>query len=119
QTNSGPDPSDLPPPPKRTTPPTRAGHDIDDLEPIEIADIPGLDPARAPIDGMRLTALGIAGLLGALIAYWGFGQVSRVASGAADFTDPWQMLIGPFAVVLGVVLAALMAVSALRTVLRR
>ncbi|MEM7711099.1 MAG: lysozyme, partial [Pseudomonadota bacterium] len=33
QTNSGPDPSDLPPPPKLTTPPSRSGLVIDDLEP--------------------------------------------------------------------------------------
>ncbi|MEL6211451.1 MAG: hypothetical protein AAFR44_14990, partial [Pseudomonadota bacterium] len=116
-----PDPTDLPPPPALTTPPApaRSRLVIDDLEPIDISDIPGLDPARPPLDGMRLTALGLAGLLGALIAYWGFGQVGRVASGAADFTDPWQMLIGPFAVVLGTVLATLMAFSALRTILRR
>jgi len=91
--------------------------DIDDIAPINLEDIPGLVPE--PIDRTAMAGVGVAALLGIIVALWGFGQVGRVASGQADFTDEWQMLIGPFAVVLGSVLAAVMAFYLIRTVIGR
>jgi len=109
----------LPPPPEpgRAAPRGRTGIVIDDLEPVDLDTLDGLDSPA--IDWTTLAAFAFAALLGGLTAAWGLGQVARVASGQAAFTDQWQMLIGPFAVVLGTVLAALMAYAALRSLLRR